>query len=48
MKKTHISDSPIMAANTITAKLPSVFVQYVVLYRVSDLVPERVLQGVPD
>jgi hypothetical protein len=38
---------PPLAANTITAKSPSVFVQEEVLDGVSDRVPEQVLEGVP-
>jgi hypothetical protein len=48
MNKTHVLIHPSLAANTITAKSPSVFVQYAVLDRVSDQVPERVLEGVSD
>jgi hypothetical protein len=37
-----------LAANTITAKSPTVFVQDVVLDVVPDRVPNRVLEGVLD
>jgi hypothetical protein len=39
---------PPLAANTITAKSPTVFVQDEVLDGVSDRVPDRVLDGVSD
>jgi hypothetical protein len=39
---------PPLAANTITAKSPTVFVQDEVLDGVSDRVPDRVLEGVSD
>jgi hypothetical protein len=39
---------PSVAANTITAKSPFIFVQYAVLDRVPDWVSEQVLEGVPD
>ena len=37
---------PLLAANSITTKSPTVFVQDTVLDVVSDRVPERVLEGV--
>jgi hypothetical protein len=39
---------PPLAANTITTKSPSIFVQEEVLDGVSDWLPERVLEGVSD
>ena len=39
---------PLLAANTITAKSPTVFVQDAVLDEVSDRGPDRVLEGVSD
>jgi hypothetical protein len=39
---------PPLAANTITAKSPTVFVQNEVLDRVLDRVPDRVLEGVSE
>jgi hypothetical protein len=39
---------PPLAANTITIKSPTIFVQDAVLDEVSDRVPDQILEGVSD